>query len=182
MSNEGVCMIGLFMLISADERTKLEQIYYKYRNDMFKLAYSIVKDPDDAQDIVQSCIVKLSEHLEKIDVGNEKSCKAYVLAVVRSRSINHFNLQRKVVHLPFEEVTDDEVISREDVEEYILNAEKSKELSSILKSINQEYANLIILKYYHDLTNQEIADLTGNTLNNIGVQLYRARQSLKRAL
>lgn len=175
-------MVGFLMLISAEERTKLEQIYYRYRNDMFKIAFNIVKDPDDAQDIVQTCIVKLSEHLNKIDINNEKSCKAYVLAVVRSRSINHFNLQKKVIHLPIEEVSDEEVISREDVEAYILNAEKSKELSAKLQSINKEYAHLIILKYYHDLSNQEIADLTGNTLNNVGVQLYRARQSLKKAL
>lgn len=49
----------LFIKLKSDDDTALEKIYNEYKNLIYKIAFSILKDHNDAEDIVQNVICKI---------------------------------------------------------------------------------------------------------------------------
>ena len=60
-------MIALYLaLVDEEQKDKFEQVYYKYRNLLYYIAYEILQNERDAEDAVQedvsSCGKKHSEN------------------------------------------------------------------------------------------------------------------------
>ena len=53
------------MIDLQEERSKFEQIYYNYRNLMYHIAYRVLKNNQDAEDVVQGTLMKIAEKKEK---------------------------------------------------------------------------------------------------------------------
>ena len=70
---------------------KLEQLYFLYHKEMFYVAYAILKDYHEAEDVVQTTILKLSSRLEKIKTVKCDRTRAFVVIIVRNLSINIYN-------------------------------------------------------------------------------------------
>ena len=61
-------MLIFAMLVSSEEdRTKLEQIYIKYKKLMYYIAMDILKDTHESEDVVQNSIIKTAKYIEKIE-------------------------------------------------------------------------------------------------------------------
>jgi RNA polymerase sigma-70 factor (ECF subfamily) len=54
--------------------------------------------------------------------------------------------------------------------------------SSFIDGLPEEYRAVLVLKDIEGLTNQEIADVTDLTLENVKIRLHRARQKLRETL
>ncbi|NLL69722.1 MAG: hypothetical protein GX238_01170 [Epulopiscium sp.] len=76
----------IFLLVIQDEevRNKLEELYILYHKEMFYVAYSILKDSQEAEDVVQEAIIKLSTCMNKIDKANCNKTRGFVVIVVRN--------------------------------------------------------------------------------------------------
>lgn len=76
----------IFLAIIENEhgRGKLEALYIKYCNDMFRVAYRVLKDWYLAQDAVQTAFLKLADNLDKIDEINCNKTRAFVVIIVRN--------------------------------------------------------------------------------------------------
>lgn len=172
-------MLLLFTLFDEKTRTKLEEIYYTYRKTLYIVAYSILKDHHEAQDVVQDTIVRVSGHLDKIDIINSKKTKAYLSIITRNLSINLYNKRKKIVVTGTEEIMDYVEINS------LLTQDSFKELvdkttfQSKLSHLHHNYADIITLKFYFDLEIFEIANLLGISANNVSVRLSRALSALK---
>lgn len=68
------------------------------------------------------------------------------------------------------------------VEKQLIKFEQSKELASLLSQIKESYADMISLRYYYELSVEEIAQLLGMKENNVYTRLSRARMALKMLL
>ena len=64
----------------------------------------------------------------------------------------------------------------------LLNAEAAEEMQQMLETLRPEYRAAIILKYWHDMSYQEIAQTLNTTVNAVKSRLFRARQTLARTL
>ena len=79
-----------FLIIIKDEhsQSKLEVLYMKYREDMYDVAFRILKDYHLAQDAVQSSFLRLSKSLNKMDGFGCNQKRAFIVIVVRNISID----------------------------------------------------------------------------------------------
>ena len=64
----------LFIKLKSDDDTALEKIYNEYKNLIYKIAFSILKDHNDAEDIVQNVICKIFK-MEKNKLPTFKELK-----------------------------------------------------------------------------------------------------------
>ncbi len=57
----------VFLMSVDDEvlRTQLEEIYYLYRKELWYVAYDILNDEYEAEDVVQTALLKMARYLEK---------------------------------------------------------------------------------------------------------------------
>lgn len=173
-------MITFILMINDKEtRAKLERIYIHYHKDLFVTAYSILKDYQEAEDVVQKMILKLHNTLDKITEIKSKKTRAYLVTIVRNLSYDAFNRKKGLSFMPLDEKInlgiDDEIF----LDEYVINIESSKEMAAFLSDLHRPYADAIMLKFYHDLSISEIAVILNITENNVSVRMNRALKALK---
>ena len=59
-------MIYLQMIDTPEDRSKFEQLYLEYRGLMFHVANKILRNEQDAEDMVHQAFLKVAENIEKI--------------------------------------------------------------------------------------------------------------------
>ncbi|MEA1974059.1 MAG: RNA polymerase sigma factor [Bacillota bacterium] len=173
-------MITFLMIIDNDEkRTKLEEIYTHYHRDLFVTAYSILKDYQEAEDVVQKMIIKLNNNLEKINEIKCKKTRAYLVTIIRNLCYDTYNKKKKIVLITEEDINEKAIKDEVTLDEYVIKVEDSKEMSKYLNAIHKPYADIIMFKFYYELSVAEIAEILNITENNVSVRINRALKSLK---
>lgn len=92
-----------FLLMIEDEgkRDKLEKLYITYRKELFYVAYRILNDYQEAEDILQSAFIKIAKYLDKISEIECKKTRAYLVIIVRNLSFDCYNQRKKTVPSDF---------------------------------------------------------------------------------
>lgn len=162
-----------------DIRDKLEKIYLTYNRELLVTAYDILKDYHEAEDMVQNVIIRLENHLDKITEITSKKTRAYLMIIVRNLSINAYNKRKKTVLMDNDLA---EGLLDEYNETYFENEpiiELCKELETSLSKLNESYTDILTLRYFYELTIDEIAKILDMSKNVVNVKLHRARAALK---
>lgn len=177
---KGGTMITFLMIINDVEiRSKLEEIYIHYHKDLFITAYSILKDYQEAEDVVQRMIIKLHNNLEKISDVKCKKTRAYLVTIIRNLCYDTFNRKKKVVFITEKEVGEIGIEDEVTLDEHVIKVEDSKEMANNLSDLHKPYADIIMLKFYYELSIPEIAEVLNITENNVSVRINRALKALK---
>lgn len=58
--------IYLSMLETNEEKNQFEQLYIKYKQDMYAVAYGILKNKEDAEDAVHQSFLKIADNFSKV--------------------------------------------------------------------------------------------------------------------
>ena len=141
----------------------------EHKDDFYRLAYSYVKNQEDALDIVQESIKKAITSLNKIKDPN--SMKSWFYKVVVRTAIDFLRKQKK------ETLTDDETIdflSKGKEDTY-----KDMDLNKALDELPIPYKTVIILRFFEDLKLEEIAEILDENINTIKTRLYKGLKMLR---
>ncbi|TCK92634.1 RNA polymerase sigma-70 factor (ECF subfamily) [Natranaerovirga hydrolytica] len=159
-------------------RSKLEEIYLCYHKELFITAYSILKDYHEAEDVVQTTIIKVSNNIDKISEVKCKKTRAYLVIIVRNLCYDIYNRKKGITTIAIDEISN---IFTDDVNfvDNLIKMEQSKEMLGFLNELNQDYTDILTLKYYYELTISEIAEMLNITENNVSVKINRAKKALK---
>lgn len=149
------------------------------------VAMGVVNDYHAALDVVQEAFVKVLDGLGNLE--DPERFQAWLRHVVRSTSLDHLR-RRKVTGRSAEALPgeDDESqplpapgVKPEDLlEQAELRAQVREEIAALPESQRE----VVYLKYLEGLSYDEIADVTGLTVNTIESRLFRARSSLRKRL
>lgn len=124
-------------------------------------------------------IIKLHNNLDKISDVKCKKTRAYLVTIIRNLCYDTYNKNKKVVFITDKEVGE---IGREDevtLEDHIIIVEDRKEMAKNLSDLHKPYADMIMLKFYYDLSIPEISEILNISENNVSVRLNRALRALK---
>jgi RNA polymerase sigma-70 factor (ECF subfamily) len=180
MGYRGVNMIAFLMVIEDESiRSKLKEVYELHKKKLIYHANNILNDKYEAEDAVQEALIKISEYIEEdFDPKCNKSV-GLIVTIVRSISINIYNKRkhRKTVDIYDYEnsVYDDEAYNPEIL---VIRMDERKRIAKKLKSVKQEHADLLSLKYYFGYTDKEIAEMLSISDGNVRIKLMRARRAL----
>lgn len=174
----------LLMIDDREKRDKLEELYITYHKELFFVAFQILKDYYDAEDVIQTAFVKIIKHLDKISEIKCKKTRAYLVIIVRNLSYDRYNEKKKIITKDFSEEFGEDAYKDTDIslEQYVLNLEKGKELAAALNKINPSYADILTLRYFYELSNTEIGELINLSSDLVSVRLHRAKAALKKIL
>ena len=167
---------------SEEDRSKLEQIYIKYKNLMYYIANDILKNSHEAEDVVQNSIIKISNYIEKIDEVNSNKTKHLIVTIVKSTSIDIYRKKKDKGFIDIDKVSNKIESDELSLENFVIRLEEVEELSKKLSEIKSEYADILTLKYYHQFKDKEIAEILNITNENARIRIYRAKIALKKAM
>lgn len=148
-----------------------------YKDQMFRLALRILKNEDDANDIVQDSLLKLWDKRKVLT--DIKNIKSFSLTMVRNACIDHIRKHKPVYD------KEQFILQRTDElnpEKELVVADQLQIIRSIINQMNEQQREIIQLREIEGLEYEEIAEITGLTVNNLRVIISRARKEIRQKM
>lgn len=161
-----------------------EELVNRYQKPVFKIAYRMVGQREEAEDVSQEIFLTVFQKIHQFDPAKKFTPWLYRVAV--NTCISRLRRKKKVVLLNFDDPSSRQIeFDHSELDDPILHIEQEelrKELAEALLKMPDGYRAMIILRYQLDLTNAEIADTLSITKENVEVKMHRARKLLRKIL
>lgn len=148
---------------------KLVSYIIENQDKFYRLAFSYVKNQEDALDAVQNSVCKALEHYESL--RNEDAIKTWFYRIVINESIALLKAKKRVVLSEDGEYWD---IPYEETGFQIYD-----DLYEQINQLEKDVQNIIKLRFYEELSLNEIARILKMNLNTVKAKLYRGLKTLK---
>lgn len=179
----GVSMGYLFTYKPHERKHEvLEQLYIQYGKLMYHVAFDILHDRYLAEDAVQTAFLKLEQTNFSIDTVSCNKTKSFMVIIVRNIAIGIYNSKKKTT-VTYEadkltEIPDDNLLPLD----IAISNESIKEIQDALNTIEPIYADVILMRYFSDYSNTEIALLFDISEQLVRVRLHRAKKLILQRL
>ncbi len=155
----------------------------RYKDSIFFLLLKMVHNEDDANDLTIEAFGKAFSNLAKYTPDFAFSTWLYKIAL---NNCIDFIRKKRIETLSIFEQGDDKGESHRfdvqstalDPEERYIRKQRNKIIKEIIDKINPKYRLLIQLRYYEELSYEEIAKKTSLPLGTVKAQLFRAKNLL----
>jgi len=154
------------------------QIVEKYQQPVYNLCYRMLNNAHDAEDAAQEVFTRAYYKLDSYDDAGKFSTWLFSIAShhcidkLRKRRVNLISWDEleSWYHWPVQDTAQPEKV--------LLEAEAAQEVQTLLNKLPPDYRLAIILKYWHALSYQEIAQTLETTVGAIKSKLFRARKMM----
>ena len=136
----------------------------------YRLAFSYVKNSDDALDVVQEAVLKAYE--KRHTLRREETMRTWFYRILVNASIDALRRRQRV----FCSDTVPEEKSGGGPETAVLDA---MALSQALERLSPELKSVVLLRFFEDMKLSEIAQVLGVPLSTVKNRLYRALSLLR---
>ena len=164
-------LIYLQMIETPEDRSKFEVIYLKYRDYMYRVAFAVLNNPEDAEDAVHSAFVKIAETIEKIMDPECIKTKGYVVTIIRNAAIDIY--RKKQAHPQVEYMDATAGISVE--------YDGDDRVAKCMLKLSERQRSVLMLKHYYGYELKEAAKMLGITYRN-ALQIEQRAKAKLRAL
>jgi len=164
----------------------LAEVYDSYNQELFRYAWGLLGDAEQAEDCVAETFSRLLRALSK-GGGPHEYLRAYLYRVAHNW-INDQHRRQPLPNLPLDEELDANPATREgaltiaDPAYADVDALKRQQLHSALARLTADQRQVITLKYIADLENGEIAQILDKPVGAIKSLQVRALAALRRML
>jgi RNA polymerase sigma-70 factor (ECF subfamily) len=151
-----------------------------YWNEVYGFMLKRTENETDAEDIT---IETFSKAFDKLNSYNpEFQFNTWLIAIAKNV---HIDALRKKKITPFVEISDEEnhpmynvADTTPSVEDKLITEQNLSRLLSYIKELKPHYQEVIQLRYFQELSYQEIAEQLNEPLSNVKVKLLRAKKLL----
>ena len=160
----------IFQQIRNGDNSKLNDLYSKYNKLIYGIAFSILKNKEDSEDILQIVFTKIFEmDKEKLPTNNETS---WIYSLTKNETLNYLRKQKEDVNL------DDIYYIAEEDEELNKIIEKDK-YNRIISKLNEQEREIVSLKILSNMSFKEISLLLKMPIGTVQWKYYTALHTLK---
>jgi len=165
----------------AGDQEAFTALVEKYKDPVFNVAYRMLGNPTEAEDVAQEAFVRAYTQLRTYKDTHRFS--TWLLSIASHLAIDQIR-RRRFLALPLENVPFLEWIA--DVgpgpEQSALQGEASDEMQQILNKLPAKYRMVLVLRYWYDLSYEEIAQMITVTPALVKARLHRARELVARTM
>ena len=155
------------------DRIAQRDLYYKYCDAMFTIAYRIVNNRDDAHDVLQDAFIQVFRDISQYRF--DSALGAWIKTIVVRTSLRLLSKNRNLTFADMEETQSDEMVLIPDT----LNSEY---LEKVILSLPDGYRTVFLLTEVEGYTHEEAAKILGITAGTSKSQLHHAKKMLKNRL
>lgn len=167
--------------LKSDNEAALDYLFLAYYEKLCLYAFTVLKNKDIAEEIVQDVFVKLWEQHRKLNI--ETSIKAYLFRTVHNHCINYFDhLRVQKKYSEESQKANHEIISPVSLDYPVANLLMQELENKINQSVSQlpgQCQEVFLLVRYEDFSYSEVAEKLGISVNTVKTQLKRAMSRLR---
>lgn len=154
----------------------------RYRSKVYSLAYRLIGDKGEAEDMSQEAFLKVFRNLDKFDL--QLSFSTWLYKIATNVCLSHLRRRRFFPAFQSEEQQLEHLAISEtgNPAELLEQGEVSDLVKTALQSLPARCQLVMVLKYMNGLSYSEIAEVLKTSKENVETTLYRGRKLLARLL
>ena len=166
--------VDIKRLAQSDQRSAMEVVIQKYREPLYFHARYILKDHQEAYDLVQEVFIKAMRETRLYD--DEFKIKAWLFRVTTNLCFNQVRNRKRRGAL-LDTMMKPEALSADQFKS-VFEGEQRDEVMAGLDQLSEDHREILVLRYYDDLSYSEISDVLKVKLGTVMSRLSRARLRL----
>lgn len=163
----------------AGDRAAFDVIVERHRRAVYQVCYRFVSNHEDASDLSQEAFVRAWRGLKNFNGRSALSTWLYRIAV--NVCLNRVSAKRPVTE-PIESGEAFEDTRTEDARATLMREERAMAVRAAIAGLPKKQRATLILRTYHDLSHQQIADVLGSSVGAAKANLFHALANLKKIL
>ncbi|MEI6044901.1 MAG: sigma-70 family RNA polymerase sigma factor [Chloroflexota bacterium] len=150
----------------------------RYKVAVYNLCARMLHDPSEAEDASQEVFLRTYNQLATYQPGRRFS--TWILSIASHYCIDLLRRRRPIVDI--DSIAFWKQSDEPEPEETALSGETRDEVRELLKKLPDKYRGVTVLRYWQDLSYEEIAEATGLSVGTVKTRLFRARELLAKEL
>ena len=172
----------------SDDELEFQRIHETFRPKIHRYLTRLVGE-DEAEDLTQEVLVKVSRALSTFRGESQLSTWIYRIATnaaidkMRTSSFQRDTLQSSLDDI--DETKDQEAWAEEEtpsLERQLMQKEMYECFGNFVRNLSANYRTAVVLSELGELTNHEIAEILGLSLDTVKIRLHRGRMRLLQEL
>lgn len=156
----------------------------RHQTRVFSYIQNMVKDTDLANDIFQETFVKAITTIKQGRYSADGKFGPWISRIAHNAVIDHFRQERSENTVSTDE-TDFDILNRRDIaedtiEDLIIDRSIRDDVRTMIKSLPAEQRQVLVMRYYNNLSFKEIAEKTGVSINTALGRMRYAILNLRR--
>lgn len=169
----------LIQRAASGDVTAWEPLMLTHQQAVYRLAYLLLGDPDDAEDIAQETFLRAWKHLKRFDAT--RPLRPWLLSIASNLASN----RRRSAGRYFAALTRafrDEPTSINNTEENSSQAMQANDLWKAVQTLNLPDQQIVYLRYFLDLTVSETAEVLQVAEGTVKSRMSRALEKLRNVI
>lgn len=168
-------------LISTDQgrRSLFEWLVKQHKQQIYYFIRRMVLNHDDADDVTQQTFMKAWKGLEGF--RGEAKFSTWLTRIAHNESINFLNAKKKVAGVPFDAV--EEMLDKTLQADPLFSGDEiARKLQVAIATLPEKQKAVFIMRYYDELSYQEISDITGTSIGALKASYHHAATKIEEFL
>ncbi|WP_395014751.1 RNA polymerase sigma factor [Robinsoniella peoriensis] len=136
---------------------KLEQIYCYYEQKMYRIAYSILHNVEQAEDAVQDSILRVIPILSSVDEVESLKTKRLITQITKNVAIDRYRKNKRDYNTMVTESTSQNIDGSRETKHFTDMLMDQNMIKQILDEVLPKYREIIRLRCFYELSYLEIA-------------------------
>jgi RNA polymerase sigma-70 factor (ECF subfamily) len=169
--------------VAAGNEAALDTLLNRFVGALYNFAYRLVSNKEDAEDIVQETFVKVWRSIGSY--RHSYHFKQWLFTIARNTAIDHLRKRKNLAFSDFENSEGENALidNLSDPgplpDEVVAAAETAHMLESLLEKLSPLYREVLILRYHHEFTFEEIAGILKKPVDTVKSQHRRGIIALR---
>ena len=159
--------------ILAGDHTACNTLVYRHQSYVYTLVWRMLKNKQDTEEVTQDVFMKVIKKLRFYK--QEAKFTTWLYRITYNETISFVRKRKQTYGL-------DEIASEPETDlnslQDLLKGEQQQYLQEAMRQLQAEDAAVLTLFYLKEQNMEEIAEVTGQSKNNVKVRLHRARKRL----
>lgn len=164
------------------DKTAFGHLIEAYQTPVYNLAYRMLNNSGEAEEAAQEAFIRAYTRLETYNPEHKFS--TWMLSITSNYCIDIIRKRRALLLSIDEPLPPHPALKTQNSkgpEAQMIMHEQQNMVQSLLQTLPEEYRQTVVLRYWHDLSYEEIADVMNTTVSAIKSRLFRARRQLAEA-
>jgi RNA polymerase sigma-70 factor (ECF subfamily) len=161
---------SIFQGIANKNEKEFNQFYEKYHLLVYRIAFSILKNKEDSEDIKQQVLLKIWKmEKEKLPTSNEAS---WLYTLTKNEALNHLRSHKKEIDI-------DDIYYIADEKQELDQIIDKDSYHKVIAKLNQQEQEIVSLKILSKLSFKEIAQVLHMPISTVQWKYYKSLYTLR---
>jgi RNA polymerase sigma-70 factor (ECF subfamily) len=150
-----------------------------YQGPVFNLAYRMLNNAGEAEEAAQEAFIRAYTRLDSYDPRRKFS--TWLLSITSNYCIDQIRKRRHIMLSVDEPLPPHPALQSEKEagpESQMMQSQQQALVQELLAELPEEYRQAVVLRYWHDMSYDEIAETMDTSVSAIKSRLFRARRQL----